>query len=120
MKFADWTGNSKYINRNAILSNWMWQHWLEDKLSRNVPYDEIVYANVCATSLDGRSRAEFLAETQTILHRSAGRYNFDDERLYARRRTNELYWGNVERRNPETMVLQTANAFLGIRLECAQ
>lgn len=120
MKFSDWTGNSKYINRNAMLSNWMWQHWLEDKLSRNVPYDEIVYANVCATSLDGRSRAEFLAETQAILHRAAGRYNFDDERLYARRRTNELYWGNVERRNPETMVLQTANAFLGIRLECAQ
>ena len=120
MKFSDWTGNSKYINRNAMLSNWMWQHWIEDKLSRNIPYDEIVYGHVCATSLDGRSRAEFLAETEAILHQSAGRYNFDDDRLYARRRTNELYWSNVERRNPETMVLQTANAFLGLRLECAQ
>ena len=120
MKFSDWTGNSKYINRNAMLSNWMWQQWIEDKLSRNVAYDEIVYGHVCATSLEGRSREEFLAETEAILHQSAGRYNFDDDRLYASRRTNELYWSNVERRNPETMLLQTANAFLGLRLECAQ
>jgi hypothetical protein len=120
MKFSDWTGNSKYINNKAMLSNWLWQQWIEDKLSRDVPYDEIVYGFVCATSLEGRSREEFLQEARTILHRAAGRYNYDDDRIYARRRTNELYWSNVERRNPDTMVLQTANSFLGLRLECAQ
>ena len=61
-----------------------------------------------------------MAEAKTILHRASGRYNYDDDHIYARRRTNELYWSNVERRNPDTMVLQTANSFLGLRLECAQ
>ncbi len=120
MKFSDWTGNSKYINNKAMLSNWLWQQWIEDKLARNVPYDEIVYGFVCATSLEGRPREDFLAEAETILHKASGRYNYDDDHIYARRRTNELYWSNVERRNPETMVLQTANSFLGLRLECAQ
>lgn len=120
MKFSDWTGNSKYINNKAILSNWMWQQWIEDKLSRNVSYDEIAYGHVCATSLEGRPREAFLAEAKSILHKASGRYNYDDDGTYARRRTNELFWTNVERRNPDTMVLQTANSFLGLRLECAQ
>lgn len=120
MKFSDWTGNSKYINNKAMLSNWMWQQWIEEKLARNVPYDEIVYGFVCATSLEGRPRDAFLEEAKKILHVAAGRYNYDDDGIYARRRTNELYWSNVERRKPETMVLQTANSFLGLRLECAQ
>ena len=120
MKFSDWTGNSKYINNKAILSNWMWQQWIEDKLKRNVAYDEIVYGHVCATSLEGRPRKDFLKEAKSILHKASGRYNYDDDGTYARRRTNELFWTNVERRNPDTMVLQTANSFLGLRLECAQ
>lgn len=120
MKFSDWTGNSKYINNKAMLSNWMWQQWIEDKLSRNLPYDEIVYGHVCATSLEGRPRDDFLAEAKSILHKASGRYNYDDDGTYAKRKTNELYWTNVERRSPDTMVLQTANSFLGLRLECAQ
>lgn len=103
-KFSDWTGNSKYINNKAMLSNWLWQQWIEDKLARNVPYDEIVYGFICATSLEGRPREAFLAEAKEILHKASGRYNYDDEGIYAKRRTNELYWSNVERRAPDTMV----------------
>jgi hypothetical protein len=120
MKFSDWTGNSKYISSQAMLSNWMWQQWIEDKLSREIPYDEIVYGFICATSLDGNTREEFLAEAKDIRHRASGRYNYDNDRRYASRKTLDLYWSNVERRKPETMVLQTANSFLGLRLECAQ
>ena len=119
MKFSDWTGNSKYISRNPQQWNWVWQQWIEEKLTRNVPYDEFVYGFICATSLDGRSRADFLAEKRAVLHNISGRYNYDDG-TYAKRRTLDLYWINVERRKPETMVLQTANSFLGLRLECAQ
>ena len=119
MKFSDWTGNGKYLSRYAMASNWMWQDWVEDKLSRNVPYDELVYGFVCATSLEGRTREEFLAEVKEIKHKTSGRYQFDDG-TYAQRRTNDLYWTNVERRNPDTLVLQTANSFLGLRLECAR
>ena len=119
MKFSDWTGNGKYLSRYAMASNWMWQDWVEEKLSRNVPYDELVYGFVCATSLEGRTRDEFLAEVKEIRHKTSGRYRFDDG-TYAKRKTNDLYWTNVERRNPDTLVLQTANAFLGLRLECAR
>jgi hypothetical protein len=119
MKFSDWTGNGKYLSRYAMASNWMWQDWVEEKLSRNVPYDELVYGFVCATSLEGRTREEFLAEVKEIRHKTSGRYQFDDG-TYAKRKTNDLYWTNVERRNPDILVLQTANSFLGLRLECAQ
>ena len=118
-KFSDWTGNSKYISRNPMLFNWLWQQWIEDKLAQNMSYDQFVYGFICATSLDGRTRDEFLAEAEEIRHKSGGRYNYDGG-IYAKRRTNDLYWINVERRKPETMALQTANTFLGLRLECAQ
>ena len=36
------TGNSKYISRNPQQWNWVWQQWIEEKLTRNVPYDEFV------------------------------------------------------------------------------
>jgi hypothetical protein len=113
MKFSDWTGNSKYISRNPQQWNWVWQHWIEQKLADNVPYDEFVYGFVCATSLEGRSRDAFLEEKETVLSNIAGRYNYDDG-TYARRKTLDLYWINVERRKPETMLLQTANSFLGM------
>jgi hypothetical protein len=119
MKFSDWTGNSKYISRSPQQWNWVWQQWVEDKMSRNVPYDEFVYGFVCATSLEGRTREEFLAEAKQVKLNIAGRYNYDDG-TYAKRKTLDLYWINVERRSPDTMVLQTANSFLGLRLECAQ
>lgn len=119
MKFSDWTGNAKYISRNPQQWNWVWQQWVEDKMSRNMPYDEFVYGFVCATSLEGRSREEYLAEAEKVKLNIAGRYNYDNG-TYAKRKTLDLYWISVERRSPETMVLQTANAFLGLRLECAQ
>ncbi len=119
MKFSDWTGNAKYISRNPQQWNWVWQQWIEDKLRRNVPYDDFVYGFICATSLEGRSREEFLAEKSAVLNNISGRYNYDDG-IYAKRKTLDLFWINVERRKPETMVLQTANSFLGLRLECAQ
>ena len=119
MKFSDWTGNSKYISRNPQQWNWVWQQWIEEKLTRNVSYDEFVYGFICATSLEGRSRKDFLDEKRTVLNNIAGRYNYDDG-TYAKRRTLDLYWINVERRKPETLLLQTANSFLGLRLECAQ
>ncbi|MDP6445092.1 MAG: DUF1549 and DUF1553 domain-containing protein [Pirellulaceae bacterium] len=119
MKFSDWTGNAKYISRNPQQWNWVWQQWIEEKLARNVPYDELVYGFICATSLDGRSREEYLKERATVLENISGRYNYDDG-TYSKRRTLDLYWINVERRKPDTMLLQTANSFLGLRLECAQ
>jgi hypothetical protein len=119
MKFSDWTGNSKYISRSPQQWNWVWQQWIEDKLTRNMPYDEFVYGFVCATSLEGRTREEYLEEARQVKHNIAGRYNYDDG-TYAKRKTLDLYWINVERRSPDTLVLQTANSFLGLRLECAQ
>ena len=97
MKFSDWTGNGKYISRSPQQWNWAWQQWVEEKLARNVPYDEFVYGFVCATSLEGRTREEYLAEVEEVRHKTSGRYNYDDG-AYASRRTLDLYWINVERR----------------------
>ena len=46
---------------------------------------------VCASRLAGRPRAPFLAAAEQILHKASGRYNYDDDGIYARRRTHELY-----------------------------
>jgi hypothetical protein len=119
MKFSDWTGNGPYIYSDPTKANWMWQLWLQDKLTRNVPYDEIVHGFICATSVEGRSRAEFLEEMNEVLAKNEGRGNYDDG-TYARRKTLDLYWIKVQHRDPATIALQTANSFLGIRLECAQ
>ena len=87
-----------------------------------MPYDELAYGHVCASQASKADRATslFVRGRRRSCTKPSGRYNYDDDRLYARKRTNELYWSNVERRKPETMVLQTANSFLGLRLECAQ
>lgn len=117
MKFSDWTGNGYVVNPPQ--PNWLWQAWLEEKLSRNIPYDELVYGFLCATTAEGRPRDEFWAEMQEINHKNEGRGEFDTEQ-YARRRTLDLYWLKATHRDAERIALQSANAFLGLRLECAQ
>jgi Protein of unknown function (DUF1553)/Protein of unknown function (DUF1549) len=119
MLFSDWTGNGPYPSFDPVKANWMWQLWLEDKLARNQPYDQLVHNIICATSLEGRSRKEYLEEVREVTHKNEGRGNFDDG-TYARRKTLDLYYINVHHRDPSRTALQTANAFLGLRLECAQ
>lgn len=124
--FSDVTGNQG-INPHPQVS-FMWQQWLEDKLARNWAYDEIVGGIMTATSLEGRPREELLAEIEAIRTNIKADRNqpsritneFDEEKIYSRRKTLDLYWLRIPNRQPDRVALHTATAFLGIRFDCAQ
>ncbi|GIW80862.1 MAG: hypothetical protein KatS3mg105_2669 [Gemmatales bacterium] len=106
---------------------YLWHDWLEEKLRNNWPYDRIVGGILTATSLEGRSRQELLAEIDAV--RKNMKVNPDrpyqwtrdfDRGVYAKRKTLDLYWLRIPNRQPERIALQTATSLLGIRLQCAQ
>jgi hypothetical protein len=126
MIFSDITGNQG-INPHAQVSH-LWQSWLEDKLAKNWSYDKIVGGILTATSLEGRPRAELVAEIEAI-RKSIGSSEqtpgiasnrYDETGIYAKRNTLDLYWLRIPNRAPDRVALHTATAFLGVRLDCAQ
>lgn len=93
------------------------QAWVRARLIENTPYDEFVERILLATSREGRSMDEYVAEVQALFEGyAAGRPDLD---LYAKRKTLDLYW---QRRGSDGVkgAMQVAHAFLGLRLECAQ
>lgn len=117
-KFSDWTGNdNRFTPQPREKTGWLWHNWLRDKIQRNVPYDEIVAGFLLATTREGRSADETLKEYTTILKKIEKGF---DESTYAARKTNDIFWTKATNGNAETLGLQTAYAFLGVRLECAQ
>jgi len=117
-KFSDWTGNdNRFTPQPREKTGWLWHNWLKDKLDRNVPYDELVAGFIMATTREGRSVDATVDEYKTIAAKIAK--GFDDI-TYASRKTNDMYWLKAGNSNPETLGLQAAYAFLGVRLECAQ
>ena len=117
-KFSDWTGNdNRFTPQPRAKTGWLWYDWLEDKLARNVPYDEIVGGFITATSREGRELDKLLSEYDAV------RENLDegfDDGTYGSRRTNDIFWKKATNGRAANVALQTAYAFLGVRLECAQ
>ncbi|MBI3466992.1 MAG: DUF1553 domain-containing protein [Planctomycetes bacterium] len=70
-----------------------------------------------ATSREGRSAKEYLDEYQAL--KTALRDGFDSD-TYVRRRSNDMFYKKATNGNAETVSLQMAYSFLGLRLECAQ
>ena len=65
-KLSDITGNNTDALENpqqqrAKLSQ-MWYDWLRKRIADNVPYDELVRGILCATSREGKTPEEYLAE----------------------------------------------------------
>lgn len=117
-KFSDWTGNdNRFTPQPRAKTGWLWHDWLRDKLDRDVPYDEIVGGFITATTREERPLEEVVAEFKTV--RDKMKKGFDDG-TYASRKTNDMFWQKAGNTRPETIGLQAAYAFLGIRLECAQ
>ena len=79
-----------------------------------------------AGTADGRSREELLAEIDTVRANIKSdaeepyRASDYDREVYARRDTLDLYWLRIPNRQPDRVALQTAAAFLGVRLDCTQ
>ncbi len=93
------------------------QAWIRARLAENIPYDEFVERILLATSREGRTMEEYVAEVNSLFEGYApGR---SDLELYARRRTLDLFW---QRRGSDGVkgTMQVAHAFLGLRIECAQ
>ena len=116
-KFSDWTGNdNRFTPQPREKTGWLWHNWLRDKLQRNVPYDEIVDGFITATTREGRSEEATVDEYVTILKKITKGF---DEDTYASRKTNDMFWRKATN-GSKTMALQSAYAFLGVRLECAE
>ena len=97
----------------------MWHDWFRKRLAENVPYDRIVHGVLCATSRGGRDVRRWI-EQESALNEAAGR-GFTS--AYAERPGLDLFWrrsGPEGSFSLERMAEQTAAAFLGVRLECAQ
>jgi hypothetical protein len=91
--------------------------WLRARLLENVPYDQLAERILTATSREGRSAEEWIADVKRMAEEDA--QGSRDLASYAQRKTLDLYW----QRGGATGVkgtVQVAHAFLGLRLECAQ
>ena len=93
------------------------QAWIRARLAENTPYDVFVERILLATSREGRTMDEYVAEVNSLFEGYApGRLDLE---LYARRKTLDLFW---QRRGSDGVkgTMQVAHAFLGLRMECAQ
>ena len=93
----------------------MWHDWLRKRLAENRSYTEIVRGIVCATSREGDNPGDWINKMKSIDEKALTSF----ETSYEDRETLDLFW---TRRNLslEQMGEQTAAAFLGVRLQCAQ
>jgi hypothetical protein len=120
-KFSDLTGNDdRFLPQPRPKYVWLWYDWLRDKLARNVPYDELVAGIVTATSREGRTLDEFLAEYSKVAESMPHDFGKGfDTTAYAERKTNDIFWKKASNKGDQ-VAMQISYAFLGIHLECAQ
>jgi hypothetical protein len=117
--FCDWLGNNESnFNTSTKMCNLV-HSWLNEKLSRNVPYDELVGAIITATSREGRPLEEYLAENKAVYEKVQPRNGFDDG-TYAKRKTLDLFWLRRMSDRDKALATRAASTFLGIQIQCAE
>lgn len=119
-KFCDITGNNTDRLENPQqfkpkLSQ-MWHDWFRVRLEKNVPYDEIIKGVLTATSRGEMTPEDWVKQDAKV--REEGGKGFKTS--YAERPTLDLFWRRQQQVPLEVWGEQTAVAFLGVRLECAQ
>lgn len=115
-KFSDITGNNSSAMENpGEKRSKMWHDWFRDRIAENVPYTDLVRGVILATSRDGRSIDRWIQDARKQDEGALRGF----ENSYAKRETLDLFW---QRRNmtQELYAEQTAAAFLGVQLQCAQ
>ncbi|GIW85309.1 MAG: DUF1553 domain-containing protein [Gemmataceae bacterium] len=90
--------------------------WIRARLEENTPYDELVARILTATSLEGRSREEWINEAIAL---AAEERKGGELKIYNNRRTLDLYWHRFDATGVKGTI-QIAHAFLGLRLQCAE
>jgi hypothetical protein len=119
-RLCDWTGNNdQKLNQNQLGGNrggpsQQWYDWIYDRVSKNVPYDQIVEGIVMGQSrAPGESYADYCASMSKLYHPNS-------EAKFADRPTLPYYWGRTGFRTTEERAIGFAYTFLGIRIQCAQ
>ncbi len=117
--FSDWLGNNQSNINNFFKMTCLVHDWLNDKLAKNIPYNDLVGGIVTATSREGRPLKEYLEENKTIAAKIKERTGFDDG-TYSKRKTLDLFWLRRVPDRPKELAIRTANAFLGVQIQCAE
>jgi len=102
-----------FTHTPASASTRRFYDWLRARLQENTPYDEMVARMVQASSLDGRSREEWMREVIDGLAKDSAKVDSTN------RKTLDLFWHRFDAVGVKGAV-QFAHAFLGLRLQCAQ
>jgi Protein of unknown function (DUF1549)/Protein of unknown function (DUF1553) len=96
-----------------------WHDWFRQRFANNIPYDQIVHGVLCATSRNGQKPREWI-RAEVTRYEALQRGERSD---YAVQPGLDLFWrrpGIVGGFSLERMAEQTASAFLGVRIDCAQ
>ena len=117
-RFSDWTGNSDEQLTNVLpirnAATRLWYEWLRNRISQNVPYDNIVEGIVAAQSRNhDESYAEYCEEMTQACQPG-------QESRFASREGMPLYWARRNFQTPEDRAIGFSYTFLGVRIECAQ
>jgi hypothetical protein len=117
-KLCDFTGNNDDETVNVTPGRGQagkdWYQWINHRLQKNVPYDELAAGIVLAVSRDPEeSYYEFCKEMSEI-------YQPDSKLNFAEREYMPYYWARRNFRQPPERAISFAYTFLGVRIECAQ
>jgi hypothetical protein len=119
-KFCDITGNNtqrlEQPNQLKPKLSQMWHDWFRKRVADNMPYDEIVKGVLTATSRDDMKPEEFIKYDAKITEEIGKGFTTS----YADHKSLDLFWRRQQQPAVEIWGEQTAVAFLGVRLECAQ
>lgn len=119
---CDLTGNNDFKLRNVGVirgtASREWYEWLEDRVARNVPYDEIVQGIVLAVSRKPGESFEQYCQSMSAMNWPADKC--DKPERFGERPTLPHYWSRQGFRTPNEQALGFAHAFLGIRIQCAE
>ena len=97
--------------------------WIRARLAEGIRYDDLAERILTATSREGRTAEEWVAEMRAMLEEGSDASR--ELKVYEGRRTLDLYWQKERGSSdggtaPVKSAIQVAHGFLGLRLECAQ
>jgi hypothetical protein len=124
-KFSDITGNNTDALENTYVVpqqqsrprlSQAWHDWFRKRVAENMPYDEIVKNVLTATSRDGQTAEEYLAQDRKVYDAMVKGFATP----YAEKKSLDLFWRRQQPLPPDQWGQKTAAAFLGVRLECAE
>jgi hypothetical protein len=107
----DQLNNFSYVRGNQSQH---WYHWIYDRVSNNVPYDQIVEGIVTAVSREPEESYREYCEAMTEIA------NDKSGKSFAKRSDMMYYWARNNQQKAEDRAVAFAYAFCGVRIQCAQ